>query len=373
MAKKRNFDGLLGIVLPLGWLLNRWVVALSIMNRAALSDRFRQVRKLTPSRVWNAAKAFAGFYFSRYTGRAIVWGMPVTLSVEPTTSCNLRCPECPSGLRAFTRPTGMLAPANFTLWLQEVAPTLTWLTFYFQGEPFLNQDITAMIAAAEEKGVYTSTSTNAHFLSPQRCREIVRSGLSRLIISIDGTTQETYEQYRIGGHLNKVLEGTKNLLAAKRELKSATPYVIFQFLCVRPNEHQVEDVYRLARELGVDQVAIKTAQVYDYENGNPLIPHNPKYARYVREGTGKWKVKGEFRNECRRMWLGSVVTWDGKVVPCCFDKDASHVLGQLTDGPHPFRQIWHSEPYYRFRKKLLTARQEIDICTNCTEGAKVYA
>ena len=373
MAKKRNFDGLLRIVLPPGWLLKQWVVALSLMNRAAITDRKRQMRKLTLRRVWNAGKALGGFYLSRWMGRAFVWGMPVTLSVEPTTSCNLRCPECPSGLRAFTRPTGMLAPANFVQWLQEVAPTLTWLSFYFQGEPFLNRDITAMIAAAEQRGVYTSTSTNAHYLTPQRCREIVQSGLSRLIISIDGTTQETYEQYRIGGNLNKVLEGTKNLLAARRELKSSSPYVVFQFLCVRPNEHQVEEVHQLARELGVDKVVIKTAQVYDYQNGNPLIPLNPKFARYAPDTAGTWRVKGEFKNECRRMWLGSVVTWDGRVVPCCFDKDAQHVLGQLTHGPHAFRQIWHSESYNRFRKNLLTARQEIDICTNCTEGTQVYA
>ncbi|MBI3582259.1 MAG: hypothetical protein HY098_09355, partial [Nitrospinae bacterium] len=73
----------------------------------------------------------------------------------------------------------------------------------------------------------------------------VESGLDRLIISIDGTTQETYEHYRVGGELQKVIEGTKNILTWKKKLRSKKPYVIFQFLVVRPNEHQAEEVKNL--------------------------------------------------------------------------------------------------------------------------------
>jgi len=81
-----------------------------------------------------------------------------------------------------------------------------------------------------------------------------------LIISIDGTTQETYSSYRIGGNLEKVIEGAKNIVKWKKELKSKTPHIIFQFLVVKPNEHQIEDVKRLGKEIGVDEVRFKTAR-----------------------------------------------------------------------------------------------------------------
>ena len=114
------------------------------------------------------------------------------------------------------------------------------------------------------KGIYTATSTNAHFLTDDNARQTVESGLDRIIISIDGTTQETYQAYRVGGQLDKVLAGTRNLVKWRKALKSRTPYIIFQFLVVRPNEHQINEVQSLAQELEVDDVWFKTAQIYDY-------------------------------------------------------------------------------------------------------------
>jgi MoaA/NifB/PqqE/SkfB family radical SAM enzyme len=111
--------------------------------------------------------------------------------------------------------------------------------FYFQGEPFLNPDFLTMVQYAVSKKIYTATSTNAHYLTDAVAKRTVESGLDRLIISIDGTTQETYQQYRVGGRLDKVLQGAANIVKWKKELKSKTPFVVFQFLVVRHNEHQV--------------------------------------------------------------------------------------------------------------------------------------
>jgi len=298
-------------------------------------------------------------------------GMPLNISVEPTTSCNLRCPECPSGLRAFSRPTGMMEPTFFKSLVTELRPGLASINFYFQGEPFLNTDLHEMIGFAAQRGIYTATSTNAHYLNTENAEKTVRSGLHRLIISIDGTSQETYQQYRIGGKLEKVIQGTKEILAARKRLKSRTPHVIFQFLVVKPNEHQTDEVLRLAKDLGVDEVRFKTAQVYDFENGHPLIPDNEKYSRYRKGLDGKWRLKNKMENHCWRMWQGCVITWDGKVVPCCFDKDALHTLGNA--GIDDFKAVWKSAEYDRFRRSVLSNRQEIDICKNCTDGTKVWA
>src|SRR5690606_38346717 len=190
--------------------------------------------------------------------------MPMAISIEPTTACNLGCPECPSGLKQFTRPTGNLQMEVFEKLLSQLSKHLIYITFYFQGEPFINPRLSEMIRKASKKNLYTATSTNAHFLTSQKAREVVESGLSRLIISIDGTTQEVYEAYRKKGSLEKVLEGTKNILYWKKKLKSVTPHVIFQYLVVKPNEHQLDEVLKLGKTLGVNEVKFKTAQVYDY-------------------------------------------------------------------------------------------------------------
>lgn len=332
-------------------------------------DYKQQWKALSARKLWNLTLLFVTYHLSRVLKRPLHRGMPFSISIEPTTACNLGCPECPSGLKQFTRPTGKLEASTLEKLLDEVGPWLGNIIFYFQGEPYLHPQFTSLVKQAAERNIYTVTSTNAHFLSPQKARETVESGLSRLIISIDGTTQETYEQYRIHGSIDKVIEGTKNILAAREKLQSKTPHVIFQFLVVKPNEHQIEEVQSLAKQLGVDEVRLKTAQVYDYKNGNPLIPDDSRYSRYRQKADGTWELKNKLLNQCWRMWQACVITWDGKVVPCCFDKDATHPMGSATASS--FRSVWQGEEYRQFRSAILRSRSEIDICKNCTEGTRV--
>lgn len=335
-------------------------------------DSINLISKLTFRRMWNAGKVLSSYYLSKWTRKPVQWGYPVSISFEPTTSCNLRCPECPSGLRAFTRPTGMLQKNFFRDTIDQLSGELLYLIFYFQGEPYLNPDFLDMVKYASEKGIYTATSTNAHYLNDANARRTVESGLDRLIISIDGTTQEVYQQYRKGGKLEKVLAGARNIMKWKKELKSKTPFVFFQFLVVKPNEHQIEDVKRLAAEIGVDDVRFKTAQVYDYEQDpNQLIPTLDKYSRYRRNEQGEFQFKNSLQNHCWRLWHATVISWDGLVVPCCFDKDAQHTLGDLKG--KPFKEVWHSDQYVNFRRQILQSRKNIDICANCSEGTKVWS
>lgn len=349
-------------------------------------DFLNLLSKFTARRAVNAGKVLAGYYFSKWTKTPYQWGSPISIAIEPTTSCNLRCPECPSGLRSFSRPTGMLDENFFRKTMDELHKEIFYLTFYFQGEPYLNPKFLEMVKYASEKNIYTSTSTNAHYLDDANAKATVESGLDRLIISIDGTTQESYQSYRIGGDLQKVMDGTKNILKWKKALKSKTPHVIFQFVVFRQNEHEVEEIKKLGKQLGVDEVKIKSAQIYDYENGNERIPTKEKYSRYKKakapssvspEGGETGAIYsfplGEGRDgasSCWKMWHSCVITWDGKIVPCCFDKDAKHPLGNLQE--KSFKEIWLNGSYTKFRSALLKSRKEIDICQNCSEGTKVW-
>lgn len=335
------------------------------------TDMMNIASGFTRKRAFNAASILSSYHYSRIRGIAEIRGMPISISIEPTTSCNLRCPECPSGLRSFTRSTGMLDQSMFRSAIDQLKETLSYLTFYFQGEPYLNSQFLEMTSYASDSGIYTATSTNGHYLTDAAARATVESGLDRLIISLDGTTQESYESYRIGGKLDKVIEGTRNVIAWKQKLKSKTPYLIFQFLVVKHNEHQIPEVYELAKTLGVDEVRLKTAQIYDYENGSDLIPTQDRYSRYRKLANGTYQLKNKMLNECWKMWHSCVITWDGKVVPCCFDKDAKFVLGDLTK--NSFQEIWRGEKYAEFRSTLLQSRSEIEICKNCTEGTKIWA
>lgn len=348
------------------------------------------LKTITSKKLTNFLTTLSAYYWSRLTKTAHHRGYPFTLSIEPTTACNLRCPECPSGLRSFTRDTGMLDASLFQKIVDETHGHLLFLYLYFQGEPYLHPHFDKLVSYACRKNIYTVTSTNAHFFNDEHARKTVESGLSRIIISIDGTTQQSYEKYRIGGNLEEVLNGAKNLVQWKKKLKSSTPHVIFQMVVFSHNENQTGELSKLAAEYGADEVRLKTAQIYDFEKGSALIPLNEKYSRYVRQSprlttgltlsegkmlsvtalSGFYRIKNPLLNHCWRMWHSCVVTWDGKVVPCCFDKDAAHVMGDLKK--QSLREIWNGEAYRQFRSALLRSRREIDICTNCSEGTKVW-
>ena len=139
------------------------------------------------------------------------------------------------------------------------------------------------------------------------------------------------------------------------------------------NELRSQKILRkkLAKEIGVDQVRFKTAQVYDYENDpNQLIPTLSKYSRYKKNKDGVMEIKSGLNNYCWKLWHANVITWDGIVAPCCFDKDAMHRLGNLKN--QSFKQIWHNDNYKQFRSELMKSRKNIDICANCSEGLSVW-
>jgi radical SAM protein with 4Fe4S-binding SPASM domain len=335
-----------------------------------LTDGINFLSKLNNKRIWNYVKLMASYYISKTTGKAFINAKPTSLEIEPTTSCNLRCPQCPSGLREFTRSTGMLDLPLYKKIIDETHQELVWLILYFQGEPFLNKQFLEFVKYAAQKNIYTATSSNAHYFTDDMAKATVESGLDRLIISIDGTTQDTYGKYRIGGNVEKVIEGTERLLYWKKKLNRKTPHIIWQFIVFKHNEHQLPKIKKLAKQVGVDELGIKTAQIYDYQTSDNFIPENKDLSRYEKLPDGSYQIKNKLLNQCWRMWRGSVITWDGLVVPCCFDKDATHRFGDVST--QTFSEVWHSKKYNNFRNAILKSRKEIDICTNCTEGTKVW-
>lgn len=321
-------------------------------------------------RIWNYFLLKTSYTLTNLFKKPIHWGTPIAVSIEPTTACNLKCPQCPSGLRQFTRPTGNLKPDTNKAILDGLGHNLQYINYYFQGEPFINPHFLDVVKEARKRNIYVLTSTNAHFISKETAKDVVDSGMSEVIISIDGITQETYQNYRVEGELSKVIEGTKNLVEARSLAKSKSPILTFQFLVSKQNEHEIEDAKKLTKELGVDNITFKTIQVYDYETGNELIPENDTYSRYKRMDDGSYILKNKYRNTCWRMWSSCVFTWDGSVVPCCFDKDATHKMGNITKAQ--FKSIWRSGIYKEFRQKIWKDRQQIEICKNCSEGSKIW-
>lgn len=325
------------------------------------------IRKITFKKLLNTFYVNISYYLSVFLKYNKRLGFPVSISIEPTATCNLQCPECPSGTGKLTRFKGNIDFNLFKKIIDDTAPYLMNLILYFQGEPFINNEFLKLVEYASlKKKIYTTTSTNGHYINSETVKKIIKSGLDKIIFSLDGTTQEIYEQYRKGGNLEKVKNAVKDLVYYKKIMKSETPLIELQFLVFKFNEHQIEDFKKLKDNLGADKAVLKTAQIYDFEKNRNLIPTKIKYSRYKKDKKGNYVIKNKLKNHCKRLWESSVITNTGEVLPCCFDKDAKYSFGNLKD--ISFSQINNNEKSLKFRKLLLYNRRKIDICKNCTEG-----
>ena len=331
---------------------------------------WRQLLKaLTWRRAWNALQASASFLVSAITKRHFAWGLPPVLTIEPTNICNLRCPLCVTGNGSMERPYGRMDLETYKKVIDETGGRVWYLVFFNQGEPYLHREFHEFVAYAKRRGIYVTTSTNAHYFDAGNAEEAVRSGIDTLIVSVDGATQETYAHYRVGGSLEKVKQGIRNLVAAKKRLRRKTPYIYMQFLVMRHNEFEIPAMRRLARELAVDKLLIKNIQVETLAEAREWLPGAERYRRYALS-ENDFVVKRGGRGVCLRPWLTTMVNWDGTVVPCCFDKNGHHTTGDLRR--QNFTGIWNAGAYSHFRQNMLTRRETIDICKNCNQGIGLF-
>lgn len=316
----------------------------------------------------NILKVLLSFNVSRLIKRPVIWGMPLSYSIEPTNHCNLKCPECPSGLGILTRPLGLMKPEFFKRIIDEICHTGFYVQLFFQGEPYINKNLPDMIKYAQERNIYVSISTNGHFINNQNVDSILDSAPDKIIYSMDGLDEETYQNYRVGGTFTQANEGLCAITERKKSRRLKKPFVELQFIVMKQNEHLLDRVLEYAQKTEVDKVVFKTMQISSYQNALNFLPQNKKYRRYDIEN-GSFFIKGKLKNQCFALWRTSVITWDGRIVPCCFDKDANYEFGRLN-GVN-FNAIWKSTGYQKFRQTVLQDRKGISMCSNCTEGMKM--
>ena len=311
----------------------------------------------------NALLAGYSFLKSSITGIPTAYGLPVAISAELTNYCNLNCPECSSGSGLMKRDRGFMHIDLFNKILSELGPYLYNINLFFQGEPMLHPQFFSFLR--NNLNYNSVVSTNGHFLSADNSEMIVKSGLSKLIISLDGIEQESYSAYRINGKIDSVLEGIRNMSVAKMKFNTNIK-IELQFLVNRLNENQIPAVKALAKNLKVS-LRLKSMQVIDNRDIESWLPVNERFRRY-KIISGEYVIKSSLPDRCARLWFNPVITWDGKVLPCCFDKDAEYVMGDLNH--ETFREIWDSPKYKIFRKSILSGRHMIGICRNCTSGIR---
>jgi MoaA/NifB/PqqE/SkfB family radical SAM enzyme len=327
------------------------------------------------------------FAYSRMSSKKdSVRGYPSHLFIDVTNICNLKCPLCPTGMGAPGRPKGMMPLAMFKRVIDEMGKYLISVDLFNWGEPLLNKEIYEMVAYAHKHHIVTSISTNLNYLPGNSAERLITSGLDILILSIDGASQEVYEKYRVGGNFSKVIDNITAFVKKKRQLGVDHPYIYWQFLVMKHNEHEIETAREMAAELGVDKIAFDHAYlpVATRREAMNWLPMDSKYHRYNLEELEKvWDAQEdqkellESANEsviledfkrrinCSWLWTQATINCDGSLSPCCAIFEPAGDFGNLSH--ESFKNVWNNEKYKASRHFSLTGEVKgpVTICMKC--------
>ncbi len=168
------------------------------------------------------------------------------LQVEPTTRCNFTCGFCVG--RHLDQSDLSLDTFRQTLAL---LPDLERLEIHGEGEPLMHPDFFEMARLARERGIRLSTITNGSLFSAERIDRILESGIATLFVSIESPRDAEFKDIR-GGHLSKVTEGIKALLATRRARGLVHPTVGFSVTVLKRTQMLMPEIAALYTDLGMD-------------------------------------------------------------------------------------------------------------------------
>ncbi len=301
------------------------------------------------------------------------WGYPITLQIEPSSLCNLKCTLCPVTY-GIDRPTGLMDFELFKNIIDTIGDYLFMIVMFNWGEPFVNPAIFDMIAYARKRNIKIVSSTNAHVFAKQEDAEkLIKSGIDVIAVAIDGIKQETYERFRGAGSLETALKGIRNLVAAKHAMNSKTPLINFRFIPMKHNEHEIPELKKLAKSLGVDALSIKTLNPYgcysDEISEDPAyydksLTTDERYHRFRYEGLSENRCRIRINPPCIKLWDCMTILWNGDVCLCAFDYRNKYGIGNIR--ANSIKNVWSGIPIRSLRQQFGKDYQKMQLCKNCT-------
>ncbi|HID87236.1 MAG TPA: radical SAM protein [Anaerolineae bacterium] len=318
------------------------------------------LRCSTPRKLTNFALAKV----QKWLRRDRLVSMPYRYFIDPLNVCNLRCPLCPTGRGELMRPQGKMNLEDFKRLVDQIAPYAYSVQLFNWGEPFLHPHIFDMIRYASQRRISVQLSSNLNYFSEEMAEQAVASGLARLLVPVDGATEETYQKYRRGGRLEIVIRNLRLLVEAKRRAGSSTPFITLLTLVNRYNEHELGQLRQMAADLGLD--SFSTCPIFvntrDREQVEEWLPEDERLSYYDYSAEQLENVW-----HCADLWESCTINWDGGVAPCCWLQDPSHDFDNAFT--KPLREIWNSEAYISSRRVFSFGGPrkgpEQTICTRC--------
>lgn len=299
-------------------------------------------------------------HLQKVVGIKKIVGYPYYIIIDPSSICQLKCPFCDGRLR----PQVMMKLEDFKNIIDSIGKTCINLELYNWGEPFLNKNIVEMVNYASLKyNIYTRISSNLNIYDDEFYRKLVLSRLNSLTISLDGSSQETYEKYRVKGSFDRIINNIRLIVSYKRKYGKTEPKLVWQFLVFRHNEHEIETAKQMAKELSVNEIIFQRPNIPDDQmNWDSTIK---KFSNVSTKNIHE-KSNLHRRKKCNWPFSSVAINANGSVSPCCSVAKEKDDFGNVFDSE--FSQIWNNDNYIIAREIVYRNRlndENQNICAKC--------
>ena len=247
--------------------------------------------------------------------------LPTKVRIDASTHCQLKCPDCSGhGKNDPNRiiGKGYLKFSDFKNFLDShtYIKSIELASF---GELFLNPELVKILEYAHKKNVSLTANGGVNFntASDEVIEALVKYKLKSMAIGIDGTSQEVYSVYRVGGNYDHVIANIRKLNAFKEKHGTELPKLTWQFVIMHHNENDVVSAKKLAGQLKMN-IKFKLTWNQSY------VPQN---AEMLMQETGLTSLsRGEYQQKsseqylskiCHQLWKQPVINWDGRLLGCC--------------------------------------------------------
>jgi radical SAM protein with 4Fe4S-binding SPASM domain len=323
---------------------------------------------------------------------------PLEVELEHITLCNVNCVQCeysrwdPQLKLPNGKPyKGQMMSLDQYKHIYEEFPKLIWTNPTGEGSPFLNKDFIKAVEYLKKRNVYVCFSCEGFNWNHEISERVVKAGVDKIWFSIDGATKETYQKIRVGSNFDKVWENVIDLIEEKKKQKSMLPQIVFHFTPMSINRHELLKFIDLVADLK-DKYGIWVSEHVTIDFQQVLVSEKTKHLKYepTTEEVDSVYKRGDKRGvevfyqrpsyeentkppgDCCVVWKEPYILINGDIVPCCacIQRDNRPWLHKYTFGnifKTPFKEIWNSTRYKKFRKMVVNPKAPVPIlCQGCT-------
>ena len=300
---------------------------------------------------------------------------PREIEIEITTKCHLRCIHCE---RTYWDEEIKDLSFDEFKFIVDQFPHLKWINTTGEGSSFLNKNYIDMLAYLKSRGIFVKFVESFTALKESEMREVIKLGINRVVVSMEGATKNTYESIRIGASFDRVIENLKRFNELKKQMKSPLPEVSFRYVLMANNYHELPDFIRLIKRLGVGQT-INVVGTLDYKEIEKLsIRSDVEYLEELQRIAERNKIYVPLGATLTRptitqctAWVQPYIMMGGYVMPCCGVLMSNkrnflrkHALGNIFE--RPFREIWNSPEYVKLRLTVPKKEGKLHpLCIGC--------